>query len=260
MNDEQRKTFLKGGYYYFDTPKGDLRLLLLNTIVYNVDREVRNDPYGQFAWIKQMAADARERKKKLGIVLHIPPGVAYWGDLRQGWNDSYIRQFDEVVAELDVKFTIAAHCHYDMLLPVLGNGISGEFSLSAPAVSPIHSNNPGFRVMKHRKGQIVDIQQYYADIMLNPGELKWELAYEFGKEYRVKDLSKKSLTKVVEKVLSSSKEMWKYREKIWAMAADHGSFYYCILRATTEADVKKCMRPLDKVWIEHDLLLGGNFL
>ena len=248
MNDEQHATFLKGGYYFHDIPDVKIRLLLLNTVLYSSKRsEAGEDPQGQFEWIRNVSQDAIAKGLSVGAAMHISPGVTHWS-MSQGWHDKYVQKFDRLAKEMNIKFTIVGHNHNDMLLPLYGDsGASLGYSLSSPAISPVHSNNPGFRITKMKDGEISDIVQYYADIMMNPDELVWQREYSFTKAYNVEDVSRESVLKAVEWISSSGEGMWSYREKLGARASDHGSFYYCILRATTTEQVKECMKGLNSL-------------
>ena len=247
MNEVQVASFLKGGYYYHDVPSTKMRLLLLNTVIYNTYRDVEEDPVGQFAWIREACEEARKLGYSIGSAMHIFPGVSHWS-MTQGWHDVYARRFDALVKEFDIKFTLVGHCHYDMIMPLYGSeGTSMGYSLSSPSISPAHQNNPGFRVLTYRDGDIKDIHQWYADIMMNPDELTWKTLYRFSEAYKVPDVTKDSLLKVIKWVSETSEGMWRYREKVTAMAMDHGSFYYCLLKATTAEQVKNCMKGLASI-------------
>jgi sphingomyelin phosphodiesterase acid-like 3 len=246
MDEQQLLTFQKGGFYYHDLSKAKLRLLLLNTVMYSHNRPFRQDPYGQFEWIRDSARDAKKKGFKVGIAMHVPPGVTYWS-LTQGWSNEYVPVFDEICHEFEISFTLAAHCHYDMLLPVFGEtGVSQAYSLSSPSISPTHGNNPAFRIMKYRNGKIVDIVTYYADLLMNPQDrLDWRMEYGFADAYGVTDLGFENLLKVIKWVTETGEGMWRYKERIAARASDNGRFYYCILKATTAEQVKECMIGVD---------------
>lgn len=249
MNDLQRSTFEKGGYYYQDFPEMNLRLVVLNSIIYNTYREIRDDPYGQFEWLRNISIDSRSKGYRLGVSLHISPGVTYntGSKLNQGWHEEYMQKFDQIVKEFDIQFVTAGHSHYDLIVPLyMPKGVSGGFSLSAPAISAQHRNNPGFRVMKVADGRMTDYVQYYADIMMNPQkELKWEVEYKFTEAYNVENVGTASLQKVVNWVKTTGVGMWRYMEKICSLASDNGKFYYCVLTCTTEDEIKKCMGPMN---------------
>ncbi|OHS96334.1 Ser/Thr protein phosphatase [Tritrichomonas foetus] len=250
LNEEQLRTFKKGGYYFHDFPSSNLRILILNSIIYNRWRIYKEDPYNQFEWILNVSQDAKEKGLKIGISFHIPPGVTYttgdYSKLNQGWITEHIYKFDEIVSKCDIEFFIAGHSHYDMIVPLNGNSdsLSKGFSLSAPSLSPQHKNNPGFRIFEYQQGKLLNFRQYYADILMNPQDkLDWMLEYDFRKAYSVADISKDSLKKVINWISTTSEGRWRYKERVCSLAADNGLFYYCILTSTTEQQVKECLGP-----------------
>lgn len=248
MNDLQRSTFEKGGYYYHDFPDLNLRLVMMNTIIYNTYRKIYSDPYGQFDWLRNISIESKKLGYRLGVSFHISPGVTYntGSKLNQGWHEIYMKRFDQLVSEFDIQFIIAAHSHYDMFVPLyMPKGVSGGYSLSAPSISSQHKNNPAFRVMKVSDGKITDYIQYYTDIMLNPQkELDWQIEYVFSEEYKAKDVGKNELKKVADWIKNTGKGRWTYMEKICSLASENGLFYYCVLTQTTESEIKKCLGPL----------------
>ena len=244
MNELQHETFLHGGYYYHDIPNQKLRLLLLNSVIYNPYRPVEDDPSGQFAWIRAVCEEAKGLGYDVGVAMHIFPGVTHWRMTQGGWHDVYTQKFASLVSEFGFKFILVAHCHYDMLLPLCDSNGTVAYALSSAAISPGHESNPAFRVLKYQNGEIGDIDQWYADLLPNPSELHWKRLYRFTDEYGVPDVSQDSLSKAVKLVSKTSEGIWRYREKVTAMAMDHGSFYYCLLKVSSIDGVKKCMKDL----------------
>lgn len=250
MNEDQRSTFEKGGYYYHDFPEMKLRLIIVNSIIYNTYREIRDDPYDQFKWIRTVSSDAKSKGYKIGVSIHIPPGVSYHSDnLNQGWHEVYMKEFDQIVKEFDIQFILSAHSHYDMFMPLyMPNGVSNSFSLSAPSISPQHNNNPAFRIVKISDGKLINYIQYYADIMMNPqNELDWKVEYEFNDAYGESKVGKSELLKIVDWIKTTGEGRWRYMEKICSLASDNGKFYYCVLTSTTDEEIRKCMQPLNSV-------------
>lgn len=264
---EQKRTFKRGGYYYYDIPEAKLRILVMNTITYSHWRDIDgynnrnishndedidiqdqydflsneeidflkrfsktsklskdsrqtnpsddeddrdnyinpNDPYGQFEWILESSRDAIENHNyTVGIALHMPPGFFFtdgnYSRISQGWKTSFIQRFDTVIAEANIEFILSAHSHFDLFLPINGvDSISKQYSIGAPALSPNHWNNPGFRIYKlSREGKLLDYEQYLANIADNPQPkfktspnskskgLKWQLDYSFKDAYSSK--------------------------------------------------------------------------
>lgn len=252
MNEDQQSTFKKGGYYYHDFPEMKLRLIIVNSIIYNTEREIKEDPYDQFEWIRTVSSDAKNKGYHIGASIHIPPGVSYnsgSSKLNQGWREEYMKKFDQIVKEFDIQFILSAHSHYDMIMPLyMPNGVSNAFSLSAPAISTQHKNNPAFRVMKISNGKLKDYVQYYADIMMNPqDELNWQIEYKFSEAYSTSNIGKDELKNVVNWIRTTGEGRWRYMEKICSFASDNGKFYYCVLTCTTDQEIKKCLGPLNSV-------------
>jgi sphingomyelin phosphodiesterase acid-like 3 len=248
MTADQLDTFHRGGYYYHDFPEENLRLLLLNTVMYNYIRDTEDDPYGQFAWIANVSELAKAKGYRIGLAMHIPPAVIVWS-YSQGWSDVYVNKFFVLAEKYDFSFVLTAHSHYDTFLPLLNaSGGPFKFALSSPSISPQHMNNPAFRVIRYKNGVISDVLQYYADIMMNPQkELKWELEYQFTDAYKVDDLSDGNLLKAVRWVKETSEGMWRYMERIAARASDNAKFYYCVLKAVSETQIDACMADVQSV-------------
>ena len=256
LDDEQKRTFRKGGYYYHDFPNIKLRMVMLNSIIYNKRRDYMDDPYDQFHWLLNVSKDAHQKNLKVGLALHMPPGVTYtngnYSNLNHGWNIKYIEKFDEIVALCEVEFIMAAHSHYDMIIPLNGKDSKSQtYSLSAPSISPSHKTNPSFRIFSIKKGTLKSYNQYYADLLLNPKELEWKLEYQFHNAYPAKDISKKSLRKIVDWISSNTEARWRYNERVHGMPSDNGLFYYCILSSTTEDQVRQCINSTSQSFNEQ---------
>lgn len=252
QNEDIKKAFRKGGYSFYDNKDMKLRVISLNTVIYTLKREYRdNDPYDQFSWLEEKIREAREKDMTVIVTMHVPPGYSYV-DLKQGWYTGYIPEYDRIVKKYDIQYTFGAHSHLDMLMPIYGEtGESKGYVLTSPAISMQHGNNPGFRIFKYKRGKLVDMEQYYADIMMNPKELDWKLEYKFSNAYDVKDLGRKSVLDAVKYSTETSEGKWKYYEKITAYAINNGKFFYCVLKATTAEQAKKCMGQLTEA--DHPL-------
>lgn len=247
MTEEQLTTFKKGGYYYQDIPSQNLRLLLLNTVIYNEDHgdyDPKNpDPYDQFAWIKTVSQDAVDKKMKVAISMHIPP-VAGRDKFTEGFREEYAATFYETIKSFNYEFFINGHVHSDLFLPMADN----LFTLSAPSVSPIHENNPGFRVYELQNGGLSNFAQFFADIRSNPQDsLEWKVEYDFNSMYGTDSVSMDNIRKVVEKIQSDNGYLWKYKMNMYTQADELNSFYICKLNAKSKAELKKCTENFNVV-------------
>jgi hypothetical protein len=161
-----------------------------------------------------MAKDAKSKGMRVGIAIHIPPGLFWLNNMKQGWNSVYMKNFSDIVRTHEIQFILVGHVHNDLLLPIAPDGDDRAYGLCAPAASTCSGGNPAFRVMQYCDGKLGEVFQYYADISENPKELKWELECKFSEVYGEKDSTPGGLSKVADKVLDSHKEMWKYRERL----------------------------------------------
>ena len=267
MTDSEKETFKKGGYYYRDFPTKLLRLVFMNTVIYSTNRpENYTDPYDQFAWVESLCEDAKTKGLKVALAMHIPPGVSYY-DNSQGWKQMYIERLYQLLTKYDIEFSLAAHTHVDLFMPllsvehahvlnisrnkVLKATLSDEqlalldYTLSSPSVSPAHKNNPGFRIYYVNEGSIQNYDQYYGDIMLNPqDELKWQKEYSYNDVYG-KNITMKEINKAIDWIRNTGEGAWRYREFTYTRAEDHLSFFYCILKAVTKAETEQCLNGVN---------------
>lgn len=248
-NDIQQESFKKGGYYYHDFPEGKLRLLILDTIIYNEARDLKDDPYDQFSWIRKTSQEAHELGYRVGASIHIPPGIAENTppNFGQGWREEYMKIFDQVVKDSQIEFILAAHIHLDLFMPIYQpKGVSKAYSLSAPAVTSSNHNNPSFRIIQYSDGQIVDYIQYYADIMNNPqDELDWKIEYRFKEVYNFDRITSETLSKVIDWIKTTAEGRWSYIQRVTSMASSNVKFYYCSFTSTTKEEMQKCLHPLN---------------
>ena len=265
MNSEQLLTFKKGGYSYLDFSKQKLRLLLLNTVMYSIKRNISedDDPWDQFAWIEEKSKEAESKKYNIGVAYHIPTGIC-GTDFKVGWHEKFINRYNQIMEKYDFKFQLAAHTHLDLYMPVFQNGLSQQrYQISAPSLSPNHGNNPGFRIYKIRNSEIFDYYQYYADIMMNPKELEWKLEYKYSSTFPGNDLSNKNIIKTINWTAETGEGMWKYLEHIYNRAGTTNSLYHCLLTCVTKEQVDKCLydiQPLSLVQPEEPILYHGQYI
>jgi hypothetical protein len=236
LTKAETDTLIAGGYYYRDF--GRLRIVVLNTVMYHVYRTVdaRDDPHGQFAWLRSVCAAARAQNIELLVYFHIPPGIATRAHLnKQGWYPKYAEQFRRIFEEFQFAM-VCGHLHKDTLVPM-----SSGYIIAAPGISPRHVNNPAFRVIRFASGAPVDYVQFYADLIGNPSELVWQRQYSFAELYGAKNLSHAELGRVVRRILNDSALMWKYKENMYARNYDKRPFHHCLLVAVSREEMKRCM-------------------
>lgn len=259
LTPEQEKTFRKGGYYYQDFEKYNLRIAILNTVIYSEQKrpETTGDLYGQLEWLENITIDAENKGLKVGIAAHIPPGVSYIGDVSkpfdQGWSDEYMIKMSALDLKYKFQFFLGAHTHLDLMMPVYGEAEKVPYFLSSPSISPQHGNNPAFRIYKVKNGQIVDYDQYYTRLLRNPEKLEWQLEYTFSKTYYASDISPNSLRDVVKMLQAegSDLEAWKYKAFSHSIAFDNGKYYFCVLNCSTRKEIDACASQLAEPHLLH---------
>lgn len=165
-----QETFKRGLYYKTQLRKAPgVVVLCLNTVLYS--RDARNklraagvsisqlddaensDPAGQLAWMRQQLQEARDRNQQVLIAGHIPPGFSSHLNLgysEEGlWTSRFTKQYRSIVNKYsDVVLAQAfGHIHFGRIRALIPQAESSRQAkpsalLVAPAVSPIHGNNP----------------------------------------------------------------------------------------------------------------------
>jgi sphingomyelin phosphodiesterase len=192
----------KMGYYAARPIKG-LRLIGLNTIIWGASywpvdgisqKEAGNTQMLWFAEQLQQAADAGE---KVHVLMHIPPGVdAYaashgsntplmWASLPAPgltWQDQFLSLINHHSATVTGLFY--GHTHMDELrlfYDRTGTKVR-EVAISSPGVTPLDSNNPGFKriFFDPKTKEVIDFITHYT----TPAATNWgDSSYQFSKVY-----------------------------------------------------------------------------
>ena len=238
LNEEQSKTFLKGGYYYYDTNKTNYRFIMLNSILYSHRREnsTIEDPYDQFKWLSEVM----NTDKKIVIVLHIQTGVSY-ATYDNSWYPQYIQQITKIFAKRKPDYILGAHNHIDLLMPLFTDEKLNLITMSNPSISPQHDNNPAFRTYTFNDVGIRDYTQYYFDIQNNPLIPEWEKEYRFYDLYKQRNLSHESLREVLQYQQSTSKGRWQLYRHVRTGNFPHNSFYKCIGFSQNKQEFLECI-------------------
>ncbi len=151
---------LSTGYYAARVMPG-LRLISLNSIIFGstyierdgVCQEVAGNK--QMTWLREQLSSASKNSEKVYIAMHIPPGVdAYsgrqmWASLpaQNPWTNQFLGLADS--NQTTIAGILFGHTHMDEVRRLYspdGTDIT-EVAISAPGISPIHNNNPGFKLV-----------------------------------------------------------------------------------------------------------------
>ena len=206
-------TYLKGGYYSRVLPDG-LTVLSINTVLYSTifgpEPLNADDPGGQFAWMRNMLINIRERGNSQAIIVgHIPPANGLLnshikvfnvvGRFRhtQLWKEKYINAYYEIIQEFDdvIVGQLFGHLHSDEFRVGVGRSAIPS-SLSTPlllagSLTPLHGNNPSFRKVFYGGGglgddsdnqyRLLDYESHRYPISDSNGE--WAKLYTFSETY-----------------------------------------------------------------------------
>jgi sphingomyelin phosphodiesterase acid-like 3 len=213
--------------------------------MYSTSRTHRNetDPFGQFAWIEKVATDAAAVGLSVGTVMHIPSAVQKVG-AKQGWYPEYQQRYHNLTVKYNIQFALNGHSHLDQFLPT-ELAEPPRYLLSAPSVSPVDGNNPGFRVYRLGPSGVENYQQYYGDLLLNPAsDVTWKLEYDFNAAYGVGDVSPLGVEKAARFARNDGAGRWEYHARIYNQAIPNGGFHYCALTCTTPGEILDCQKKL----------------
>jgi sphingomyelin phosphodiesterase acid-like 3 len=189
-------------------------------------------------WLEQNLASAAQANQKVWLMFHIPPGIdGYASAMKQQseikggapdnadtcgssivpmWVPEWTAKFDALLAKYHstVIASFAAHTHSDDYRLIGAAGPEREFVLMNPAISPIYSQNPGFRVVNYnRDGVVTDQSTYYltnlpAASAKNRG--RWKQEYTFTRKWKAGELNAASLSRVYDEVVAgeSARANW----------------------------------------------------
>jgi len=208
--DEQAQaldTFAAGGYYTVSLPAPvkNTRLIVLDDLFMaaryrTCGGEVDGTPAAaQIAWLKQQLDEARDKKEKVWVMSHIPPGVDSYATARAwmalcagGKPKMYLSSeaLPELLAEYGdvIQLAIFAHTHMDelrLLAPADAGAVHGPVAVKMVAsISPVDGNNPSFTVatVDPAHATLTDYRVIAASNQTGIAT-EWNEEYDFAKAY-----------------------------------------------------------------------------
>lgn len=199
--------FAAGGYYSVSLPAPveHARLLVLDDLFMSEryqtcgGKEDQAPVAAQIAWLKQQLNEARDKKEKVWVMAHIPPGVDSYSTARKwmalcagGKPKMFLSSeaLPEVLAEYGdvVQLTIFAHTHMDevrLLIPAKTDAVQKPVAVKMVAsISPIDGNNPSFTMATIDPAQaILDDYRVIAASNQTGIGTDWKEEYDFAKTY-----------------------------------------------------------------------------
>jgi len=189
MPRSRLQDYRDGGF--FETTVGGLKVLSINTIIYSVRhspaKPAFEDPFGQFAWLRERLEAAVQNKERVWIVGHIPPGIETYG-YTPLWQKQYVEAYLALVQDASLGQCIGAqlfgHVHAEEFryLPDAPPR-AGPIWLTG-ALSPVYKCNPSFRLVEYDEatGRLLNIKVFYAELK-GAQPLRWNFGYDLLSAY-----------------------------------------------------------------------------
>jgi len=253
--------FSKGGYYTYALRDGSGgKLMMLNTVFFSAKYTNCGTPTGnpaseELGWISRTLKQCAQRKSKVWIAFHIPPGIdvnstLYNKKITTMWANSCNTAFINLLTQYApvIRAGLSGHTHMDdfrLLYNSAGTPIS--FFHIVPAVSPLFGNNPGFQCMNYNKTTftLTDIQTHYLDVS-KPG-IPWALEYDYDKTYGITGINPLSLDAVRKKIAANPAYLNHYinfynvnNPAASGINQQNWKSYWCGTGSLTKADFISC--------------------
>lgn len=226
------------------------------------------------AWLDRNLSAAAQADQKVWLMFHIPPGIDGYASaimhqtqIRNGaadnaetcgksivpmWVPDWTTQFVGLLAKYQSTMVagFAGHTHSDDFRLIGNAGAESKFVLINPAISPVYSQNPSFRVVNYRSdGTLTDHTTYYLANLATASRksaARWKKEYRFTRKWKGRELNSQGLGSVYSKVVVSEK----YRNRWLRMYAVSGPAetgekpivreLYCAVEAMTVEGYKAC--------------------
>jgi sphingomyelin phosphodiesterase acid-like 3 len=162
----------------------------------------------QIEWLRAELAAAAQKREKVWVMAHIPPGIDAYSTFSKGGTvcgggdpTMFLGSgaLGDVLAEYagTVKLGLFGHTHMDeMKLLHAGAGMRVPVKL-VPSITPVNGNNPAFTVAKvdPKTAMLVDYSVYAANNQTGIGAV-WSKEYTYSTTYGLPDYSASSLEKL----------------------------------------------------------------
>ncbi|CAE7191583.1 sgmD [Symbiodinium natans] len=245
MTNKTLEAYKYGGY--FELAVGGLTILSISTVIYSVFHvpagPLEDDPFSQFAWLKERLGEAVQQQRRVWIVGHIPPGIETFG-FTELWRPVYVAKYLEIVQDPVLGPAIAAqlfgHLHKDefRVLPNPPPG-AGPIILSA-SISPVYYNNPSFKIVQYNRtsGKLVNFKMVYSEITADGKPLQWGFGYDLLQtypEFQGSGLSMDAVMNLTDE-FSTGLESWKQYARWYAASYPNELQHYTALKTDSEAN------------------------
>lgn len=215
-----------GESYYSIPAKERLRLIVLNSNVgYMYNWWVLGHPNmyrGQLQWLQDTLARAEQEHQKVHILSHIAPNHY---SLLPGWSREFQRIVERYRNTITAQFNGHSHfsefaMFYDSAEPVEPIGVAWN----GGSLTPHTYHNPNYHVAMLESGRfaVSSLESYTIDLgkaNKDPSNVpKWELSSNLTEEFKLNDLTLKSLDELVQRMTKNEALVQQY----WRNAAKKG--------------------------------------
>jgi len=187
----------KSGYYSLKV-KNNLRLIVLNTVLYyelNNQTIGQSDPGGQIKWLAEQLAIAKKNNEYVYIAGHVPPrgmGGCFRPEYGKPFLDA-MKGYHNII-----KGSFWGHCHQDSF-QLVGNITSGDYHVGhlAPTLGTNWYTDPAFRrfMIDVDTYEVQNWRTFYMHLpdANKEGKIKWNVLYDAKKSYGLADGTPKSM-------------------------------------------------------------------
>ncbi len=238
------------------------RIISVNTVLFsaryrNACGDGRDDPgQGLISWLDAELARAKQKREKVWLLYHIPPGIDGFATTRHDgtavpfWKAPYPENFDRLLARYQgtIAASFAGHTHTDDFRLTGAPGARRGLVLMTPGLSPIVKQSPAFRVVQFQSnGVLRDQTTYYLSSLSAP---EWKREYSFDQVWGFRQLNYKNFDKLYRRIEASpeARERWSL---LYSVSHPEGgsitnqSFWalHCASGHTTISDYQACLSP-----------------
>lgn len=188
--------FPTAGYYEVNFPNSENKLIVLNTVLFATQvrgSENHEAAQAELTWLAARLKFAEENNQKVLLAFHIPVGINVYPIIKDPfhfihsfWRKDVTQQFLTFLDQYPVVSGIlTGHLHMDgFVLLGKNHNIINTF---VPAISPIFSNNPAFKIYFYDPKTLA-LKNYLTFFLplKNYNTQQWEFEYSFNKVYQPK--------------------------------------------------------------------------
>ncbi|KAL7718810.1 Sphingomyelin phosphodiesterase [Entamoeba marina] len=219
----------------------DQLFISINT---NLIDELHTDDCGMLDWLADELASAEENGQHAIIVGHIPPGVASYDGKNHMDQTLQNKLFDILTTYADsVNSILLGHVHRDefRLLP---SG-SPQCMLIGTSISPVYSNNPGYRIYtttSNRVNGFLDYTQFTFDLQNSNAKNQpvWLPTYSFIEEYDVDEITTESLIQLSGSLFYDITKTSLYRWRTVGFYDQHAIQIKCAINCQSTNELLEC--------------------